>query len=139
MSLRPWRQVRSRRRAAGLALAVAGVVAAPQARAQPLAVEPPPELYRAGPTQTGATSEIRFGDFKRIDHLCRTWRVAASQAGAVIGCYIPALDKVVLPAEGAWGSPTDLAALRAHEWAHARGWRHRADGGGTDWSLSLPP
>jgi antirestriction protein ArdC len=102
-------------------------------------VEPPPDVYARGPTQTGRTTEMRFEDLGRIDRLCRTWRVAAGDGGQVIGCYIPALDLVVLPASGAWGDSAQLQALQSHEWAHARGWRHQEDGRGTDWRISLAP
>lgn len=87
-------------------------------------VEPPPALYAAGPTITGATSERQFDDPRDVHALCATWLSPPPPPRYFIGCYIPALDLVVIPSRRGWPSPKEQRQLSDHEWAHARGWRH---------------
>jgi len=101
--------------------------------------ERPPEIYLSGPTQTGKTTEVELDQLAKVDRLCRSWNGAPSGTRYVNGCYIAALDVVVLPAKGVWPSERERQQLREHEWAHARGWRHQDSGRGTDWAASLPP
>jgi hypothetical protein len=106
-------------------------------------VEPPPAIYAQGPTLTGRTYEIRLDSVEAVDQVCRTLLHGLPQGaykGAYyMGCYNPRLDAVILMQPKAWPSRREWEAIRAHEWAHARGWRHRRDGTGTDWLASLPP
>jgi hypothetical protein len=87
------------------------------------AVEPPPARYASGPTLYGATRERTFSDPFSLQHYCDFY-LGRPPSGYYQACYIPALDEVVLPNERAWPSGAERQALRAHEWAHARGWRH---------------
>jgi hypothetical protein len=107
-------------------------------------VEPPPAPYAAGPTQTGATTEVRLPSVDAVDSLCQRSLGALPQRFSgrgprFLGCYVPSLDEVVLPDPKAWPSRREWEEIRAHEWAHARGWRHNGDGRGTNWAASLPP
>lgn len=107
------------------------------------AVEPPPSLYAAGPTHTGRTWEMILPSVEAVDYLCRL-SMDGPPAGARRGfyyaaCYHVGLDAVVLPDPKVWPSRAEWRQIREHEWAHARGWRHNANGLGTDWSRSLPP
>jgi hypothetical protein len=108
-----------------------------------LAVEAPPSAYVRGPTQTGVTRELELPTVQAVDRLCKLalggLPVKAERGGYYMGCYIPLSDTVVIPTRKAWPSGREWEDLRAHEWAHARGWRHRADGRGTDWETSLAP
>lgn len=106
------------------------------------AVEPPPPAYAAGPTQTGATWEMILPRVEQVDYLCRL-AMGGLPAGAAAsayywGCYNSKLDAVILVARDGWPSRREWKANRAHEWAHARGWRHNPDGHGTS-PASLPP
>lgn len=92
-------------------------------------VEPPPMEYTTGPTLTGRTRELDLPDPRQVNTVCTqalgpTW----PRGGYWMGCYIGAQDLVVVPARGAWPSEAERQALIAHEWAHARGWVHQADG-----------
>ncbi|RAK54787.1 hypothetical protein [Phenylobacterium soli] len=93
------------------------------------AVEPPPQEFAAGPTLTGHTYELDLDDVFKVSYLCTlalgpTW----PPGGYWMGCYDARMDAVIVPAKGAWPSETERRALVAHEWAHARGWRHVNDG-----------
>lgn len=93
------------------------------------AVEPPPDEYAAGPTLTGRTYEIDLDDPFMVSYLCTLALGPAWPRGAYwMGCYNVAMDAVIVPAKGAWPSEDERQALIAHEWAHARGWRHVNDG-----------
>ena len=89
----------------------------------PAAVERPPPQYRSGPTQYGETRERTFSDPRRLQAFCNFY-LGPPPRGYYQACYIPALDLVVLPDRRAWPSAAERAALREHEFAHARGWRH---------------
>ena len=106
-------------------------------------VEPPPPAYAQGPTRTGRTYEIRLNTVEAVDYVCRTMLhglpQGAREGDYYMGCYNPRLDAVVLMQPKAWPSRREWEEIRSHEWAHARGWRHRKDGTGTDWVASLPP
>lgn len=107
------------------------------------AVEAPPAIYASGPTQTGATREVDMKDLGQLTQVCQAFihQLTGSQmAGGDYyqGCYVPSLDTVFAPAKGAWPSESERQDIIAHEWAHARGWRHMPDGTGTN-PLSLKP
>lgn len=87
------------------------------------AVELPPLQYASGPTQYGATVERTFSDPRRLQAFCNFY-LGPPRGGYYQACYIPAMDMVVVPDHRAWPNARERAALRAHEWAHARGWRH---------------
>ena len=87
------------------------------------AVEPPPARYASGPTLQGATREQTFSTPEAVQAVCNRF-LGRPRQGYYEACYIPALDLVVLPDKHAWPSARERAELRAHEWAHARGWRH---------------
>jgi hypothetical protein len=111
---------------ASAALAVVLAVSpAPAVRAleRQRAVEPPPARYASGPTLYGATHERAFSDPFALERYCDFYLGRPSR-GYYQACYIPALDEVVVPDARAWPSGAEREALRAHEWAHARGWRH---------------
>lgn len=106
------------------------------------AVEAPPAVFAYGPSQTGATHEMTLPTPHDVDVWCRLalggpprGRTGASYYW---GCYDERFDLVVLVARKAWPSAREWDENRAHEWAHARGWRHNPDGRGTDWARSLP-
>lgn len=102
-------------------------------------IEPPPEQYASGPTQTGMTNEIPNLTPEMAHAMCQAaGTFSDKQQGYGVACYIPSLDAVVLPAAKYWPSKDELDQMRAHEWAHARGWRHNDDGTGTG-PNSLPP
>lgn len=93
------------------------------------AVEAPPLRYTEGPTLTGKTWMLELPDARQVDQLCTqalgpTW----PRGGYWMGCYDGRLDVVIVPAKGAWPSEVERKALMVHEWAHARGWKHEADG-----------
>ena len=127
----------------GLALAVALLAApglafattTPLVTTRPLeatptvrAVESPPLRYAEGPTLTGRTQMLELPDAAEVDHLCSLTLGPAWPKGYWMGCYNGNLDTVIVPAKGAWPSERERQALIAHEWAHARGWTHEADG-----------
>ena len=87
------------------------------------AVEPPPARYASGPTLSGVTRELSFSTPEAVQAFCNRF-LGPPRRGYYEACYIPALDLVVLPDKHAWPSARERAELRAHEWAHARGWRH---------------
>jgi hypothetical protein len=89
------------------------------------AVEPPPAIYASGPTVTGTTRELTFPTPQAVQAFCNLY-LGRPASGYYQACYVPVLDLVVLPDSHAWPSATERAELRAHEWAHARGWRHPA-------------
>lgn len=103
-------------------------------------IEPPPSQYASGSTQTGKTVETQNLTPEQVAYLCSFYGAeAANQAkGSLLACYAPRIDQVILPAAKYWPSKAELALMRAHEWAHARGWRHNDDGTGTGLT-SLPP
>lgn len=100
-------------------------------------VEPPPEEYASGPTQTGKTRELIFDDLEALQKFCQVWggvpQASPERAGDryAQACYSPRVDIVALPSRKAWPSQKEIDQLREHEWAHARGWRHGGE--------SLPP
>lgn len=103
------------------------------------AVEPPPPQYASGPTQTGKTWEMILSDPAAVNYICGLQLGEPPQKGGYwMGCYRPDLDAVVLMDPKTWPSKSEYDQLRAHEWAHARGWRHNDDGRGTS-PDSLPP
>lgn len=107
-------------------------------------VEAPPASYTAGPSQTGATTEVRLPSVDAVNSLCQAALGALPQRFSGRGprfmaCYIPNLDQVVLPDPKAWPSRREWEEIREHEWAHARGWRHNENGRGANWATSLPP
>lgn len=103
-------------------------------------IEPPPPQYATGPTQTGRTTETPNLTPEQVAWLCGQYHTEAARQkpGSLVACYAPNIDQVILPAAKYWPSQDELAQLRAHEWAHARGWRHNDDGAGTS-PKSLPP
>lgn len=130
---------------AGTALLAMGLLAAPTvalAKATPLimtrpfeptptvrAVESPPLRYAQGPTLTGRTYSIELPDARQVDYICTlALGPAWPKGGYWMGCYNGAMDAVIVPAKGAWPSEAERQALIAHEWAHARGWKHENDG-----------
>lgn len=103
------------------------------------AVEPPPDQYATGPTQTGKTWEMILKDPAAVNYFCGLAMGEPPQKGGYwMGCYRPDLDAVVLMDPKSWPSRSEYEQLRAHEWGHARGWRHNDDGRGTA-ATSLPP
>jgi hypothetical protein len=120
---RPLRRLIGPAAALGL-LGFLGLAAAARAQVSwPDGVEPPPARYASGPTQYGDTHERRFAQARDLQAFCDFY-LGRPAAGAYQACYVPALDLVVLPAAAAQPDPRVRAELRAHEWAHARGWRH---------------
>lgn len=102
-------------------------------------IEPPPEEYTSGPTQTGRTTEIPNLTPEQANALCSQYGTfSTAQHGIGVACYVPSMDRVILPAAKYWPSGRELEQMRVHEWAHARGWRHNEDGMGTS-PNSLPP
>lgn len=103
-------------------------------------IEAPPEQYASGPTQTGKTTETPGLTPEQVSWLCGHYQAeAASQKqGSLVSCYVPSIDQVILPAAKYWPSADELTQMRAHEWAHARGWRHNDNGTGTS-PASLAP
>lgn len=106
-------------------------------------VEPLPPQYASGPSQTGRTREVIYDDLHALQRFCFDQGAPYGPPRRrgdryVMACYSPPLDIVALPSRKAWPSANEIAELRRHEWAHARGWRHNADGTGTSVS-SLPP
>lgn len=100
-------------------------------------IEPPPPQYASGPTQTGHTTETPNLTPEQANYLCHVAGVWSHEpSGFPVACYNPRTDQVILPAK--WPSQDELDQMRAHEWAHARGWRHNDDGTGTS-TASLPP
>ena len=106
-------------------------------------MEAAPAIYASGPTVTGKTWELVLPDVAQVDYICRSAMGGAPQGARsrayYWGCYHSKLDAVVLVDPRAWPSRREWLEAREHEWAHARGWRHRPDGRGTDWARSLPP
>ena len=135
-SHRPWLRLAS----SGVALAAPGIA---HGFTPGRAVEPPPAVYASGPSQTGKNWELYLPSVGAGDYLCRMALHGVPQGAPrgfyYWGCYDPALDAVVLPQTDAWPSRREWDELRAHEWAHARGWRHKPNGRGTDWTASRPP
>lgn len=112
---------------AAACLAAAWLTGAAPAQALSLvrAVEPPPPQFASGPTLSGHTRERDFDDPFALQRYCARF-LGAPKRGYYQACYIPVLDEVVLPDAQAWPSRAEREALKAHEWAHARGWRHPA-------------
>lgn len=107
------------------------------------AVEPPPAIYASGPSLTGRTKEVLMSSVEQVNQICglalHGLPQGAQRGSYYMGCYNPRLDLVILIDPKGWPSLREWKRIREHEWAHARGWRHRADGEGTDWAQSLPP
>jgi hypothetical protein len=120
-------------------------IATPPARALSLGrvVEPPPAIYASGPTRSGRTYELQLESVEAVDYLCRVklhgMPQGARRGSYYMSCYDPQLDAVIIMQPKAWPSRREWNLIREHEWAHARGWRHKANGEGTDWAGSLPP
>ncbi|MDB5443800.1 MAG: hypothetical protein JWP73_2176 [Phenylobacterium sp.] len=95
------------------------------------AVEPPPAQYASGPTISGVTVERSFADLARLQAFCNFY-LGRPARGYYQACYVAALDVVALPDRHAWPSAAERRQLRAHEWAHARGWRHAASATGSE-------
>jgi hypothetical protein len=139
--------VRKPLRPRGLCAGLCGAVlaAAPPARgfSPGRAVEPAPAIYASGPTRTGRTWEMILPSVPQVDYLCRLAQGGLPEGARpgfyYWGCYHPKLDAVILVDPKAWPSQSEWRQARAHEWAHARGWRHLPNGQGTDWARSLPP
>lgn len=102
------------------------------------AVDPPPPQFASGPTLTGRTRELSFSTPEAVQAYCNR-HLGYPPRGYYQACYIPALDLVVLPDRHAWPSARERAELRAHEWAHARGWRHGAPAAGSAHARTPPP
>ena len=83
----------------------------------------PPAQYLYGPTATGRTVERAFDSRKSLHAFCSEHLGAPAQ-GRFYACYVPAIDVVAVPSAKAWPDAAQREALTAHEWAHARGWRH---------------
>jgi hypothetical protein len=116
-------------KAVACACAALGFSAAPAVPATAFtfshAVEASPPQYASGPTQDGVVVERRFSSPQAVQAFCNFY-LGRPARGYYQACYIPAMDTVALPDEHAWPSKVEREALRAHEWAHARGWRHGA-------------
>jgi len=95
------------------------------------AVQPPPAQYASGPTMSGATVERSFADLDRLQAFCNFY-LGRPARGYYQACYVAALDVIALPDRHAWPSAAERRQLRAHEWAHARGWRHAASTTGSE-------
>jgi hypothetical protein len=99
-------------------------------------IEAPPPQYASGPTQVPGTAELRVTPEQAnyLCHLAGVWKTEPQ--GFPVACFNPRTNQVILPDQ--WPSGSELDQMRAHEWAHARGWRHTDDGTGTS-TASLPP
>lgn len=118
--------------------AIPGLAGDAQALTLRQAVERPPAEYSSGPTQSGRTYALELPSAAAVDFLCRLGLGPPPRRGSAWwGCYRPDMDAVIVPARGAWRE-AERRAIVAHEWAHARGWRHNADGRGTS-AASLAP
>lgn len=95
------------------------------------AVQPPPAQYASGPTISGVTVERSFADLDRLQAFCNFY-LGRPARGYYQACYVAALDVIALPDRHAWPSAAERRQLRAHEWAHARGWRHAASAAGSE-------
>ena len=87
------------------------------------AVEAPPARFASGPPLFGPTHERTFSDPFDLQRYCNLF-LGRPERGYYQACFIPTLNEVVLPDAHAWPSRAEREALRRHEWAHARGWRH---------------
>lgn len=115
--------------AVGLVLLSPQPIQPPPPAPRTRAVEPPPAEYTTGPTLTGRTYEIDLDDPFMVSYLCTlALGPAWPKGGYWLGCYNARMDAVIVPARGAWPSERERLALIAHEWAHARGWKHVNDG-----------
>lgn len=86
------------------------------------AVTQAPEGYEVGQSRTGKTYEIQMSP-EQVDAFCRMkGALRAGETFLAPGCYIPAMDAVVIPKRNEWPSKREWNDLRAHEWAHADGW-----------------
>lgn len=85
--------------------------------------EAPPARYLSGPTASGRTVERVFDRRKDLHAFCSR-HLGEPPQGRFYACYVPALDVVATPSAEAWPDAAQREALRLHEWAHARGWRH---------------
>jgi len=83
----------------------------------------PPVRYLSGPTATGRTVERAFDSRKDLHAFC-SQHLGRPPQGTFYACYVPAIDLVAVPSAKAWPDDAEREALRSHEWAHARGWRH---------------
>ena len=126
-SIRRWisRDLSRRFRAVCLVILAANAGVPTAALTVGRAVEPPPERYASGPTLSGKTWEMVLKDPAQVNYFCSLAMGEPPQRGAYwMGCYRPDLDAVVLMEKSAWPDASEWDQLRAHEWAHARGWRH---------------
>src|SRR5581483_1342828 len=84
------------------------------------AVEPPPEIYASGATQTGKTYLITYPDPRQVDYMCRLGLGPPPlRGGSWWGCYRADMDAIIVPAKGSW-EEHERQRIIAHEWAHAR-------------------
>lgn len=79
-------------------------------------IEAPPAEF-----DTGELVRVEYVATARPDIVCRALLGDDKQTASYMGCYVPAMRTIVLPT---WGDPKWRAALKRHEEAHARGWRH---------------
>jgi hypothetical protein len=90
-------------------------------------VEPAPAEYAALPFEKPGVVERYFHSPAGLDRFCRDHLQAELADGAHFrACYVPHLDLIALPSRWAVPNAQERADLRAHEWAHAWGWRHPA-------------
>lgn len=89
-------------------------------------VEPPPKQYLTGPI---SSTYLYLDD---PNAMCSAVLGAIPSKGKEAsskyqGCYIPTSDLIVLPNQNDSMSDRSYLALKTHEEAHARGWRHGED------------
>lgn len=90
-------------------------------------VEPPPAEYDGRPFDVPGVTERHFDSKAELHGFCMDRLNAVLAAGHTFrACYIEADGLIALPSRWAVESRKERAELRAHEWAHARGWRHKA-------------
>lgn len=88
------------------------------------AVEAPPAEYDGQPGDVAGITEHLLDSKGEVDRLCRAKLGAQLAEGEYFrACYVPTEGLIVLPSRRAV-SGDEQRALRSHEWAHARGWRH---------------
>lgn len=95
-----------------------------QARVTYQPVEAPPAEYAGKPGDVPGVKELRFDTKAQVDAACREKLGELPEGGYFRACYVEAEGLIVLPSKWAVYDRRELADLRAHEWAHARGWRH---------------
>lgn len=87
-------------------------------------VEPPPAEFAGKPGDVPGVTERRFDTKAQVDAACREKLGELPEGDYFRACYVEAEGLIVLPSKWAVYDRRELADLRAHEWAHARGWRH---------------